>query len=77
MKFNIFDIQRFADGGEGGILSGDDGGAEDDKGLTDGLLGLLATDRDNLLRLVVVEASITAHLDVDEDVRLHELGHEQ
>lgn len=34
-------------------------------------------DVDELFGLVVVEAAVTAHLDVDEEVGLRELGHEE
>lgn len=38
--------------------------------------GLLTADGDDLLRFVVVEASVAAHLDVNEHVGIHQLGHE-
>ena len=39
--------------------------------------GFVATDGDEALRFVVVEAAVAAHLDVDEKVGLRELGHEE
>ena len=44
--------------------------------LTESLLRLLSANGDELFRFVVVKASITAHLDVYEDIGFHQLGHE-
>ena len=43
----------------------------------EGFAGFVATDGDEALRFVVVEAAISAHLDVYEDVGLRQLGHEE
>ena len=38
---------------------------------------LLPTDGNELLRLVVVETAVAAHLDVDKDIGVRQLGHQQ
>ena len=43
----------------------------------DGLGGFAAAEGDDFLGLVVVETAIAAHLDVDEDVGAHQLGHHE
>ena len=43
---------------------------------TESLFCLLATYGDYFLRFVVVKAAVTAHLDVDKHIGLHQLGHE-
>ena len=43
----------------------------------EGFAGFLATDGDELLGFVVVEGAVAAHLDIDEDVGMGELRHEE
>ena len=43
----------------------------------EGFAGFLATDGDEFLGFVVVEGAVAAHLDIDEDVGMGELCHEE
>ena len=40
-------------------------------------MGLFPADGNELLRLIVVETAVAAHLDVDKDIGVRQLGHQQ